>query len=174
MLRVPAVSSLLSIRLPYRPAHALVRYPDLVELGPIGPETQLLVKSAGVSLGIQMHLGKAALAREFHESAHDGETGPAAAVLRQYGDATNLTGGLQTARANQVTFYLPGGRPGQDMRYDGVEVVPFLVLRNVLFLYENSPADAFDRRAIARPARDFEDEILPQQRRHFRDAGLVM
>jgi hypothetical protein len=168
------VSTRSSIIIPDRTSHALVRYPDLVELGPLGPETQLLVKSAGVSLGIQVHLGETALAREIHEFAHDGETGPAAAVLRQYGDATNLTGGLQTARANQVTFCLPGGRPRQDMRYDGVEVVPFLVLGDALFLYENSPAHPFDRRTVMLPRGKLDVELRRGRWRHFGDAGLVM
>jgi hypothetical protein len=151
-----------------------MRYPDLIEFRAFCPETQPLVESAGVRLRVQVHLGESALSGEVHEAPHDRKAGPGATVLRQYGDAANLTGRFQPASANQVTFCRRGDSIRHNVRHDGVEVVPFLVLRNVLFLYENSPADAFDRRAIARPARDFEDEILPQQRRHFRDAGLVM
>jgi hypothetical protein len=168
------VSSRCSIPIPDRPAHSLVRYPDLIEFRALCPETQPLVESAGVRLRVQVHLGESALSGEVHEAAHDREAGPGATVLRQYGDTTNLTGRFQPASANQVTFCRRGDSIRHNVRDDGVEVVPFLVLGNVLFLYENSPADAFDRRAIVPPGRDFQDEILPQRRRHFRDASPVM
>lgn len=128
-----------------------MRYPDLVEFGPNSPETQPLVKSTGVDLSIQVHLAETALARELDEATHDRHSGPVAAVLRQYGDATNLTGGLQAARANQVTFCLRCGRPRQHVRHDRVELIPFLVLGYALFHYENSPSHVLDRRTVMLP-----------------------
>jgi hypothetical protein len=152
-----------SIAIPDRTSHALVRYPDLVEFGPNSPETQPLVKSTGVDLSIQVHLAEAALVREFDEATHDRESSPVAAVLRQYGDAANLTGGLEAACANQVTFCLRCGRPRQHVRHDGVQVVPFLVLGYALFHYENSPAHVLDRRTVMLPRCKLDVEFRTQR-----------
>jgi hypothetical protein len=157
MLRVPVLSSRSSIAVPDRPAHALVRYPDLVEFRAFCPETQPLVESTGVRLCVQVHLGETALRCEFHEALHHGDPGPGAAVLRQYGDATNLTGGFETPCANRVTFCGDSAGVREYVRRDRVDLVPFLAFRNALFLYENSPADALDVGAVMIPPGGFDD-----------------
>jgi hypothetical protein len=105
--RVPVEGpACVSIPLPDRPAHALVRYSDLVELRTIGPETQSLVEAGGRHLRVQVDLGEAPLDGEIHEATHDRDAGAGAAKTRQYCDATNLTGGFQAPCANRVTFCL--------------------------------------------------------------------
>jgi hypothetical protein len=160
--------------IPDRPAHALVRYPDLVELRTFGPETQSLVESAGVRLRVQVDLVETALHREVQEPTHDRDTRPCAAKRRQYGDAANFTGGLQATRANQVTF--PGGglHVGEYVWHDRVEGVPFVALWNALFLDENSLADVLDRLAVVLPRGEFDDPILPHRGARIHDVRTVM
>jgi hypothetical protein len=98
------MSSRCSIPLPDRPAHALVRYSDLVELRAIGPETQPLVESGCGHLCVQVHLVESPLGGQIQEATHHGDASSGATVLRQYCDAANLTGGFQATRANRVTF----------------------------------------------------------------------
>ncbi len=104
MLRVPVRSNRCSIPLPDRPAHALVRYSDFVKFRAVSPETQPLVESGGGHLCIQVDLGESTLCGEIHQALHHRDAGAGAAVLRQYCDAANLTGGFEAARANRVTF----------------------------------------------------------------------
>jgi hypothetical protein len=159
MLLVPVVSSALSIPLPDRPAHAPVRYSDLVEFRAFCPETQPLVESLGGRLRVQVHLGEASLGGEFHEATHDRDAGPGAAVLRQHCDAPNLTRRLQASRANYVTFYRPRMHAGKYVHGQGVLRVPLVALRDALFLDKNGASYEFETASLGCPVGDL-DNVL--------------
>jgi hypothetical protein len=143
-----------------------VRYPDLVKFRAIGLETQSLVEAGSRHLRVQVDLREATLCGEVHEAAHDGEARPGAAMRRQYGDATNLTGGFQAACANRVTFRGISRRKHEYVRDDRIEFVPLVAFRNPLFFDENSPSHVLDLHAIVLPRRELHDVIRSVARRH--------
>jgi hypothetical protein len=148
MLRVPVTSNLLFISLLDPQVHAPVRDADLIELGPFGPEAKPLVESDRGRLGVKVDLRETLICGQFHEVAHDLAADPGAAVLWQYCDAPNLTGGLEPPRANCVTFW----GEGEHVMGDGIRGVPFLVLRDALLDDEHGPPHGLDGRAVRGPA----------------------
>ena len=123
-----------------------MRYPDFIEFRAFSPETQPLVESRGRRLCVQVHLGETSLGGEFHEATHDCDAGAGAAILRQYCDAANLTGRLQSARANCVTFCRDRAHISKHVYCDRIDVVQFLALRDALLLDENRAPHLLDRR----------------------------
>ena len=114
---------------------------------------------------------ESALDGEIQEAMHDGDASPSATVLRQYCDAANLTGGLQAPCANRVTFCGSGPFESEDMVDDGVEIVPFVAFRDLLFFDENSSPHVLDVHAVVLPRGQSHDVILRVIRGH---AGLPL
>ncbi len=109
---------------------------------------------------------ESALDGEIQEAMHDGDASPCATVLRQYCDAANLTGGLQASSANRVTFCGSRSLESEDMVDDGVQVVPFVPFRDLLFFDENSSPHVLDVHAVVLPRGQSHDVILSVIRGH--------
>ena len=71
---------------------------------------------------------ESAFGGEIQEATHHGDASSGATVLRQYCDTANLTGGFQASCANRVTFCGSRGFENENVRDDGVELVPFVVV----------------------------------------------
>jgi hypothetical protein len=84
--------------------HPPMRDPDLQERRPFGLKTQPRVEPDRGGLRVQMNLREPERPCQIHQVADRRAADPGAAVLRQYCDATDLTGGLQPRRADCVTF----------------------------------------------------------------------
>jgi len=145
------VSGWLSIPLPYRTAHALVRYSDLIEFRAFGPKTKPLVEPRGRRLCVQVHLAETTLCSDLEEATHQCYAGAGAAVPRQYCDATNLTGGFEAGRANCVTFCRRRVDMREHMDRNRINLVKLLALRNALLLDENFTAYGRNIREVVRP-----------------------
>ena len=136
-----------------------MRYSDLVEFRTIGPETQSLVESGRRHLRIEVHLVESALGGEIQEAMHYGDASSQPTVLRQYCDTANLTGGFQASCANRVTFCGSRGFENENVRDDGVELVPFVAFRDLLFFDENRPPHALNLQAVVLPGGESHDVI---------------
>ena len=109
-----------------------MRNPTFVEDGPFGPEPQPRVKTFGGHLSVKIDPRESQFCGVVHEVAHDQAADSGAAVLRQYCDATDLTGGFEAARADCVTVF----RHGKDVPGHWVDVVPLVGLGDALLFDE--------------------------------------
>ncbi len=102
---------------------------------------------------------ESAFGGEIQEATHQGDASSGAAVLRQYCDTANLTGGFQAPCANRVTFCGSGWFECEHVRYDGIEFVPFVAFRDLLLLDENRPPYALDLQSVVLPRGESHDVI---------------
>ena len=102
---------------------------------------------------------ESALGGEIQEATHHGDASSGATVLRQYCDTANLTGGFQASCANRVTFCGSRGFENENVRDDGVEFVPFVAFRDLLFFDENRPPHALNLQAVVLPGGESHDVI---------------
>jgi hypothetical protein len=109
---------------------------------------------------------ESALGGEIHEATHHGDASSGAAVLRQYCDTPNLTGGFQASCANRVTFCGSRGFESENVRDDGIELVPFVAFSDLLFFDENRPPHALYLQAVVLPAGQSHDVIPGGWSRH--------
>jgi hypothetical protein len=137
--------------------HPPMRDSDLHEFRPLGPETHPRIKPDRGGLRVQMNLRESQRPCQIHQVADHRAADPGAAVLREYRDATDLTGGFQASCADCVTFrgYC------QDVPARRVRGVPFLVLGDALFQDEYAAPDGLDVRAVGIPARRTHPDIGP-------------
>lgn len=85
-----------------------MRDSDLHEFRPFWLETHPRIEPDRGGLRVQMNLREPERPCQIHQVAHHRSADPGAAVLREYRDTTDLTGGFQARRADCVTF--PGHR----------------------------------------------------------------
>ncbi len=109
---------------------------------------------------------ESALGGEIQEATHHGDASSGAAVLRQYCDTANLTGGFQASCANRVTFCRRRKFENEYVRDDGIELVPFVAFRDLLFFDEDRPPYALDLQAVVLPAGESHDVIADGSCRH--------
>ena len=109
---------------------------------------------------------ESALGGEIQEATHHGDASSGATVLRQYCDTANLTGGFQASCANRVTFCGSRGFENENVRDDGVEFVPFVAFRDLLFFDENRPPNALNQQAVMLPRGESNDVIFGGLCRH--------
>ena len=81
-----------------------MRDSDLHEFRPIGLETHPRIEPDRGGLRVQMNLRESGRPCQNHQVADQRAADPGAAVLREYRDATDLTGGFEVCCADCVTF----------------------------------------------------------------------
>ena len=116
---------------------------------------------------------ESALGGEIQEAMHDGDASSGATVLRQHCDTANLTGGLQASSADRVTFCGSRRFKDENVRDDGIEFVPFVAFRDLLFLDENRPPYALDLQPVVRPRGESNDVIPGGLCRHVSELWLA-
>src|SRR4026209_100786 len=94
MLRVPVTFSLFFISVPDPEDHPLMRDSDLHKFRPLGLETHPCIEPDRGGLRVQMNLRESERPCQNHQGADHRAADPGAAVLREYCDATDLTGGV--------------------------------------------------------------------------------
>ena len=127
--------------------HALVRNTDFVEFQALGEKSVAQVELQGMDLRMQVYRFQSLTARLPHEPLQKSFPYAQSTKFLQDREATNLTGGFQTACANCVTFR----REGKAMQAGRVGVIPLFLLGNPLFDDENGTADPLQRLAILPP-----------------------
>src|SRR5262245_16239240 len=147
MLRELLASILLVMLLGELEAHALVRDTDFIEFGSLCDETVTQVELESVDLRMQVYRFESLTARLPHEPLQKSFPHAQPTILLQDCEAPDFTGGLESSRANCVTF--PFQRKG--MHASQISIVPLVRLRNLLFDDKNSTADVLQRLPMLQP-----------------------
>ena len=130
-----------------------------VEYRSLWSEIMAQVELEGVYLGMEMNVFHSLSARFCHEPLQQFSPQTPTTEFSQNCEAANLTGGLQPARANCITFR------GECQRVDTVHIgiVPLVPLGDALFDDKDCAAHALERCAIALPRGDSDCEICVQR-----------
>lgn len=136
-----------------------MRNAHFVEYRSLWSEIMAQVELEGVYLGIEMNVFHSLSARFCHEPLQQFSPQTPTTEFSQNCEAANLTGGLQPARANCITFR------GEYQRMDTVNIgiVPFVRLGDALLDDKDRAAHALERCAIALPRGDSDCEICVQR-----------
>lgn len=151
-----------------------VRFDELFALGAVADR---LVERNCRSLGMQDHLGKAAIVCFGFDRKHQFGTDTTATRLREYSDALGLTG--VRLRVHARGTHRLAITVGEEVHADRIEIVELLFARNALFFHEHDPADSVagcEFRCRGRAALDHVDlsvhdsPLDPQRGRHVQNS----
>ena len=136
-----------------------MRNAHFVEYRSLWSEIMVQVKLEGLYLRMEIYVFHSLTARFCHEPLQQFSPQTPTTEFSQNCEAANLTGALQPARANCITFR------GECERVDTVhiDVVPFVRLGNALLEDEDRAPHALNRGAIALPRGDSDCEICVQR-----------
>jgi hypothetical protein len=136
-----------------------MRDAHFVEYRSLWSEIMVQVELEGVNLRMEIYVFHSLTARFCHEPLQQFSPQTPTTEFSQNCEAANLTGGLQPARANCITFR------GECQRMDtvNIQIVPFVRLGDALLDDKDCATHALERGAIALPLGDSDCEICVQR-----------
>lgn len=117
-----------------------MRDSHLLKLRTFSQQAEAAVESQRMRLRVQIHPVQLSASGFIDEPAQQHGTHPASPVGLQHCQAANITHRIKAPRANCVTVR----RPCQGVNADGVRGIPFLALRNPLFLDKYGATDVHE------------------------------
>jgi hypothetical protein len=136
-----------------------MRNAHFVEYRSLWSELMTQVELESVYLRVEIYVFHPLTARLCHEPLQQLSPQTPTTEFSQNCEAANLTGGLEPARANCITFR--GECQGVHALHIGI--VPFIRLGDALLDDEDCAPHALDRRALALPCGDSDCEICVQR-----------